>query len=129
MVIEGACALIIGQWGVQCSTGVMCNQHAPTADNGIASKIITSAEATSLNRHVMFLKVYYAVGARMGCDPDHSRLYSRLRTCKAAAVSLNLFVSGTCVRRRVPLTLNRSRQRHGLNVPLFRGDFVNRNDQ
>jgi hypothetical protein len=74
MVIEGACALIIGQCGVQCSTGVKCNQHAPTADNGIASKIITSAEATSLNRHVMFLKVYYGVGARMGCDPDHSRL-------------------------------------------------------
>jgi hypothetical protein len=67
-------ALIIGQCGVQCSTGVKCNQHAPTADNGIASKIITSAEATSLNRHVMFLKVYYGVGARMGCDPDHSRL-------------------------------------------------------
>jgi hypothetical protein len=55
MVIEGACALIIGQWGVQCSTGVMCHKHVPSADNGVPSKIITSAEATSLSRHVMFL--------------------------------------------------------------------------
>jgi len=57
MVIEGACVLIviIGQWGVLCSTGVIYNQHVPNADNGVASKIITSAEATSLNRHVMFL--------------------------------------------------------------------------
>jgi hypothetical protein len=58
MVTEGACPLIIGQWGVQCSTAVICHQHEPNADNGIASKITTSAEATSLNRHVMFLKVY-----------------------------------------------------------------------
>jgi hypothetical protein len=56
MVIEGACALIIGQWGVQCSTGAMCHKHEPSADNGIASNIITSAEATNLSRHVMFLK-------------------------------------------------------------------------
>jgi hypothetical protein len=53
MVIEGACPLIIGQWGVQCSTRAICNQHEATADNGVASKINTSAEATSLNRHVM----------------------------------------------------------------------------
>jgi hypothetical protein len=36
----------------------MCHKHEPSADNGIASNIITSAEATNLNRHVMFLKVY-----------------------------------------------------------------------
>ncbi len=58
MLKEGACPLIMGQWGVQCSAGAMCDKHEPSADNGIASKIITSAEATSLNRHVMFLKVY-----------------------------------------------------------------------
>ena len=52
-VTEGACELIIGQWGVQCSTDAMCHKHEPSADNGIASNIITSAEATSLNRHVM----------------------------------------------------------------------------
>jgi cation transport ATPase len=44
---------------VQCSTAVICHQHEPNADNGIASKTNASAEATSLNRHVMFLKVYY----------------------------------------------------------------------
>ena len=44
---------------MQCSTAVICHQHEPNADNGIASKIITSAEATSLNRHVIFLRVYY----------------------------------------------------------------------
>ncbi len=58
IVTEGACALIMGQWGVQCSTGVICHKHEPNADNGIPSKIITSAEATSLNRHVILLKVY-----------------------------------------------------------------------
>ena len=36
----------------------MCNQHEPSVDNGIASRISTSPEATSLNRHVMFLRVY-----------------------------------------------------------------------
>ncbi|MFZ0481012.1 MAG: hypothetical protein WAL71_17870 [Terriglobales bacterium] len=61
MVTEGACALIfiIGQWSAQCWTGAICRQQEPIADNGIASKINTSAEATNLNRHVMFLKVYY----------------------------------------------------------------------
>jgi hypothetical protein len=60
MVTEGARPLIIiiGQWGVQCSAGVMCHKHEPSADNGIPSKIITSAEATSLNRHVILLRVY-----------------------------------------------------------------------
>jgi hypothetical protein len=57
MVAEGACPLIIGQWGLQCSAGAMCNQHEATADNGVPSKIITSAEATSLNRHVIFLMI------------------------------------------------------------------------
>jgi hypothetical protein len=60
METEGACALIfiIGQWGVQCSTGAIC-QHEPNADKGIASKTTTSAEATNLKRHVMFLSRYY----------------------------------------------------------------------
>jgi hypothetical protein len=57
MVTEGACPLIMGQWGLQCSAGAMCNQHEATADNGVPSKIITSAEATSLNRHVIFLMI------------------------------------------------------------------------
>jgi len=57
MVAEGACPLIIGQWGLQCSAGAMCNQHEATADNGVPTKIITSAEATSLNRHVIFFLI------------------------------------------------------------------------
>jgi len=56
MVTEGACPLIIGQWGVQCSAGAMCNQHEPNAETGRTSTTITSAQATSLNQHVMFLK-------------------------------------------------------------------------
>jgi hypothetical protein len=58
MLAEGTCPLIIGQCGVQCSVGTMCHKHEPSADNGIASRISTSPEATSLNRHVIFLKVY-----------------------------------------------------------------------
>jgi hypothetical protein len=46
---------IIGQWGLECPAEAMCNQHEAAADNGVASKIITNAEATSLSRHVMFL--------------------------------------------------------------------------
>jgi len=55
MVTEGACALIIGQWGVQCLAGDMCNQHEPSAETGITSTTITSAQPTNLNRHVMLL--------------------------------------------------------------------------
>jgi hypothetical protein len=51
----------------------MCNQHEPNADNGIASNITTSVEATSLNRHVMLSK-YTRGRSRIGCDRDHSRL-------------------------------------------------------
>lgn len=47
--------MTMGQWGLQCSAGAMCSQHEATAVTGIASTTITSAEATSLNRHVMFL--------------------------------------------------------------------------
>ena len=65
MVIEGACALIIGQWGVQCSIGAMCHKHEPSTDNGIASNIITSAEATSLSRHVMFLMILPGPGRHL----------------------------------------------------------------
>jgi hypothetical protein len=55
MVTEGARPLIIGQWGLQCSAGAMCNQHEVTAETGITSTTTTSAQATSLNRHVMLL--------------------------------------------------------------------------
>jgi hypothetical protein len=56
MLKEGACPLIMGQWGVQCSAGAMCDKHEPSADNGIASRISTSPEATSLKRQVMFFR-------------------------------------------------------------------------
>jgi len=48
----------MGQWGLHFSAADMCHQHEVSADIGIASNIIASAEATSLKRHVMFLKVY-----------------------------------------------------------------------
>jgi hypothetical protein len=54
---EGARPFTIGQWGVQSSAAAMCNQHEATAETGIASTTITSAEATSLNRHVMLLMI------------------------------------------------------------------------
>ena len=57
MVADGVFPLIIGQWCLQCSAGAMCNQHEATADNGVPSKIITSAEATSLNRHVILFLI------------------------------------------------------------------------
>lgn len=56
MLAEGEWPLIIGQWGVQCSAGAMCHKHEPSADNGIASRITTNAEATSLSRRVMSLR-------------------------------------------------------------------------
>jgi hypothetical protein len=56
MLNEGPCALIMGQWGVQCSAGAMCHKHEPSADNGITSRISTSPEATNLKRQVMFLR-------------------------------------------------------------------------
>ena len=56
MLNEGACPLIIRQWGVQCSADAMCHKHEPSANNGIASRISTSPEVTSLKRQVMFLK-------------------------------------------------------------------------
>jgi hypothetical protein len=74
MLNEGACPLIMGQWGVQCSTGTMCHKHEPSADNGIASRISTSPEATSLKRQVILLNVILAAYTRIGCDADHSRL-------------------------------------------------------
>lgn len=80
MLNEDACPLIIGQWGLQCSAGAMCHKHEPNADNGIASRIITIPETTSLNRHVMFLNGYYPGNARIGCDGNHSRAYSRTFT-------------------------------------------------
>jgi hypothetical protein len=54
MVTVGACPLIIGQCGMQCSAGDRCNQHELSAETGIASTTITSVEATSLKRHVIF---------------------------------------------------------------------------
>ena len=54
MLNEGACPPIIGQCDVQCPAAA-CNQHEPSADNGIANTTITSAQPTSLNRHVIFL--------------------------------------------------------------------------
>jgi hypothetical protein len=56
MVTDEAFALIIGQWGVQCSACVMCQQHEVSANVGIASTTMTSTDATSLKRHFMFLK-------------------------------------------------------------------------
>jgi hypothetical protein len=53
MVTAAAGPLIIGQWGVQWLAGAMCHQHEASAEAGIASTTITSAEATSLKRHVM----------------------------------------------------------------------------
>jgi hypothetical protein len=74
MVTDDACPLIMGQWGVHFSAAAMCHQHEASAETGIASTSITSAEATSLNRHVMFLKGYYGGRALIGCDGSHSRL-------------------------------------------------------
>jgi len=56
MLNEGACPLIMGQWGVQCSAGAMCHKHEPSADNGIASRISTSPEVTTLKRQAIFLR-------------------------------------------------------------------------
>jgi hypothetical protein len=64
----------MGQWGVQSSALAMCNQHEANADTGIAKQIITSAEATSLKRHTMFLQAYYGDRVRIGCDGSHSGL-------------------------------------------------------
>lgn len=61
MVTEGACPLIIGQWGTQCSADAMFHQHEASAETGIASITITSPAATSLNRDVMLLKDTTAV--------------------------------------------------------------------
>ena len=57
MLAEGEWPLIIGQWGVQCSAGAMFHKHEPSADNGMASRIATNAEETSLSRHVMFFQM------------------------------------------------------------------------
>ena len=54
-MIGDTCPLIVGQWGLQCAVCGVCQQHKASADSGIASRVITSAEATSLNRRVMFL--------------------------------------------------------------------------
>src|ERR1700680_2803188 len=108
MVIEGACALNSGQGGVQWSTGAMCHKHEPSADNGIASNIITSAEATSLSRHVMLLNnttgalpVLPVTEITATCNRDYE-------PAKPAAVSPNRSASRKCDRRRFPLMRNRS---------------------
>jgi hypothetical protein len=55
ILADDLCPLIIGQWAVQWSACGMCHKHDANADKGIASRMITSPEATSLNRYVMFL--------------------------------------------------------------------------
>jgi len=57
-VTDVDCLLIIGQCGVH-FFGVICSQHEPRAMAGVASKIIASIEATSLERHVMVLGKSY----------------------------------------------------------------------
>jgi hypothetical protein len=73
MLNEGACPPIIGQCDVQCPAAA-CNQHEPSADNGIANTTITSAQPTSLHRHVMLLLKILRASALRGCDPRHSYL-------------------------------------------------------
>jgi hypothetical protein len=129
MVIEGACALIIGQWGVQCSTGVMCNQHVPSADNGIASNIIMSAEATSLNRHVMFLRVYYrtvpawaVTQITIACNRDYEP--ARQRQSRLIVLSVESVIDSGVLSR-----LTGHVKEKVLDIALLRGNFVNRDDQ
>lgn len=57
---EGAVP-IMAQCGVPFPAGAICSQHELSAIAGVASKTIASTEATSLKRHVMFLKEYYRV--------------------------------------------------------------------
>lgn len=54
-VIAGACALIMGQCGVQSFFAAMCSQHEASVVAGAASRINASMEATNLKRHVMVL--------------------------------------------------------------------------
>jgi len=52
----------------------MCHQHEASADVGMASTTITSPEATSLNRRVMFLISILLAAVRVACDGGHSHL-------------------------------------------------------
>lgn len=53
---DAACALIIAQCGIAFVPAAICSQHESNAKALVASNIIASIEATSLERHVMLLK-------------------------------------------------------------------------